>query len=63
MLKATPETDTMFEDLGEISELSLDQQSTPKLVNMSEEDTEIQVTDTEGCVVGVIDLSRHWIRL
>ena len=57
-LKVTSDTNRVFEDLCETIEPDFDQPSTLKLINLNEEDTEIQVTDEEGCVVGVIDLTR-----
>ncbi len=57
-LKVTSDMNAMFEDLGETIEPDLDQPSKLKFIKLDEEEEEIQVTDTEGCLVGVIDLTR-----
>ncbi len=62
-IKAPLEKGTAEEKLIELLGVDQETPDAAKFVDLTGEEKDIQVVDTDGQVIGVIDLTRDWIRL
>jgi hypothetical protein len=50
-------------ELADVLGVDPDRSGTARFIDLTDEEKNIEVVDTEGKVIGFIDLTRNWIRL